>query len=390
MNMRRLKGIACLFLFICTFIFYHTKITVQAEENPLDKMREETLAYFTPTTGKVIQVIDKQVVITVGANGSVKEGMRFNILREEAPFKHPVTKEPLGTAELSIGKIEIKEVRSESALGEILEGSAQEGDKARISEMKVNMLFYQSRDIDWHLADSYYRTLKETGRVHLIDTSIETDNPSQVIEEARRLRAEVALILTSSPGSGNQLNQRLFWVSDGSMISEISTEITADIAKELKFGEQFIPPIGKDAWLQHELPFEAKLITVADIDGDGIQEIVVGSDNDVKFYTLGAVLQPALGGISIEGVGQDNFVWLDALDLNGNGKDEILVTSIRGDTIISSVYELKGQVFDLLYSEDIFLRKLGDTLIAQSFSRAEGFQGSVSFMLCPRGTETAS
>ncbi len=382
---RRLKGVACFFLLIFLFIFHHAKITAHAEENPLDKMRDETLAYFTPITGKVIQLIDKQVEITVGANDAVKKGMRFNILREEAPFKHPVTKEPLGNAELLIGKIEIKEVKAESAIGEILEGSPQEGDKARISEMEVNMLFYQSQDIDWHLADSYYRKLKETGRVHLVDTSIETDNTSEIIEEAKRLRAEVALILTSSPGPGNQLNQRLFWVSDGSMISEITTEIAADLAKDLKFGEQFIPSIGKDAWLKHELPFEAKLITVADIDGDGIQEIVVGSDDDVKFYTLGAILQPALGGIKIEGISQDNFLWLDAIDLNRNGKDEILITSMRGETIISSIYELKGQEFDQLYSGDLFIRKLGDTLIEQSFSRAEGFHGGVSSMFWENG-----
>jgi len=209
-------------------------VTSYADDNPLNRMRDETISYFKPMTGKITMVEDKKVAVDIGAKDSVRTGMRFNILREEAPFKHPVTKETLGRLESSVGSLEIKEVGSDSSVGTIMRGDAKKGDKVRISEIKVNILFCQSKDIDWYLADSYYRNMKETGRFNMIDTGIDTDDQSKVIEEARRLHAEVALFLTAKAAdSGTLLTQRLFWVSDGLKLAEVDTKIDVAYTKEL-------------------------------------------------------------------------------------------------------------------------------------------------------------
>ncbi|MDH5202067.1 MAG: hypothetical protein OEW69_02235, partial [Nitrospirota bacterium] len=207
--------------FLLTFLF-----GLYADEAPLHKMRDEATSYFKPMTGKIIMVEGKKVVFNLGTKDSVKTGMRFTILREGIPFIHPVTKEPLGKLESSIGRLEVKEAGLDRSTGYIITGDAKEGDKIRISESKVSMLFCQSKDIDWYLADSHYRVLKETGRFHLIDTAIETDNSSKVIEEAKRLKAEVALLITAKAGeSGTLLTQRLFWVNDGLKFSETDAKI---------------------------------------------------------------------------------------------------------------------------------------------------------------------
>src|SRR4030042_5542768 len=188
-----------LLLALCSLLYALCSHAAYADDNPLDRRRDETISYFKPMTGKITMIEDKKVVVDIGAKDSVRTGMRFNILREEAPFKHPVTKETLGKLESSVGSLEIKEAGPDSSTGIIVEGDAKEGDKVRISEIKVNMLFCQSKGLDWYLADSYYRNLKETGRFNIIDTGLETDDPSKVIEEARRLHAEVALLLTAKP-----------------------------------------------------------------------------------------------------------------------------------------------------------------------------------------------
>ncbi len=151
-------------------------VAAYADDNPLNRMKDETISYFKPMTGEITIVEDKKVVINLGTKDSVRIGMRFNMLREEAPLRHPVTKKLLGKMESSVGRLEIKEAGLDSSIGAIIEGEAKEGDKVRISGVKVNMLFCQSKDIDWYLADSYYRNLKETGRFNMIDTGIETDN----------------------------------------------------------------------------------------------------------------------------------------------------------------------------------------------------------------------
>ncbi|MEW6419447.1 MAG: hypothetical protein AB1480_15260 [Nitrospirota bacterium] len=370
----------CFMLYALSFTLCALCATVvsYADDNPLNKMRDETISYFKPVTGRIIMVEDKKVVVSLGTKDSVKTGMRFKILREEAPFKHPVTKETLGTLESSIGRIEIKEVGPDSSTGIIVEGDAKEGDKVRISEIKVNMLFCQSKDIDWYLADSYYRNLKGTGRFNMIDTDLETDEPSKVIEEARRLHAEVALLLTAKPaGSGTFLIQRLFWVSDGLKFSELDTKIDVAYAKELRFGEEFFTLHKEETLLTFDLPFSSRFITTGDINGDGKQEIILSTGEDIEVYALGVDLQPAIGDVRIKGSNLEDHLWLDSIDLNSNGRDEIIITSMRGNDITSYIYELKDNKFVLQYKDNVFMRRIENGLIAQAYSRAEGFEGDV-------------
>lgn len=322
-------------LFALSALLFILCVNVYAADNPLDKMRDTTAAFFKPLTGKIITVEDKKVTVNIGAKDFVKPGMRFNILREEAPFKHPVTKQPLGNLESLIGQVEIKETGNDSASGNIIRGVAKEGDKIRISEVKVNLLFCQSKDMDWQLSDSYHRKLKETERFNIIDTNLETDDPSKVLEEARRLKADVASYLFSKQGpAGTALIQRLYYVSDGLQFSETETNVTADLAKELRFGEEFFKINKKEASLQLDLPIDAKLMTTCDIDGDGKKEIALSAGKDVLFYNLSADLQPALGGLGIKGSRLDEHLWLDTLDMNKNGRDEVIITLMKGTRLI--------------------------------------------------------
>jgi hypothetical protein len=349
-----------------------------ADDNPLIRLRDETVSYFKPMTGKITMVEDKKVVINLGAKDSVRAGMRFNILREEAPFRHPVTKEILGKMESSVGKLEIVEARPESATGSIIAGDAKEGDKVRISEIKVNVLFSQAKDIDWNLADSYYRNLKETGRFNMIDTDVETEDTTKIIDEARRLNADVALLLTAKAAdSGTLLTQRLFWVADSLKFAETDTRVDSAYAKELRFGEELFAQDKEESLLQFDLPYGARLITMGDINGDGKQELIVSTGKDIMVYTPGVDLQPALGGSKLKGATLDDDLWLDSIDLNKNGKDEIVITAMKRDEIVSYIYEWSGTEFTLLYKDNVFLRRIENRLIAQEYSRAEGFDGPV-------------
>jgi hypothetical protein len=350
-----------------------------AEDNPLDKMRDETVAFFKPMSGKITAVDGGRVTVDIGVRDSVKAGMRFTILREEAAFRHPVTKQPLGNLESLIGQLEISEAGSDKSYGSVIQGTAKDGDKIRISEVKVNLLFCQSKDTDWQMADSYHRKLKETDRFNIIDTDLESDNPSEILNEAKRLKADVALNLISSQGaSGAELLQRLFYVSDGRQFSEIKAGVNAALAKDLRFGEEFFKTEKKDASLELDLPMDAKLIATGDIDADGKKEILLSNGKEILFYNLGSDLQPALGGLTIKSSALDDHLWLDTIDLNGNGRDEVVVTSMKGDEIISYIYELKGPELVLLFQEKGFLRRLDKGLIGQAYSRAEGYDGAVS------------
>lgn len=388
-------------LALCFMLFaLYFPVTAHADENPLNKMRDETISYFNPIAGKVIKVEGQKVFVNLGTKDSVKEGMRFSILREGVTFIHPVTKEPLGKLESPVGRLDIKEIGTDTATGIIVTGEAKEGDKVRISEKQVSMLFCQSKSIEWNIADSYFRSLKETGRFDLLGTAIETDDPQEVIKEAKRLNAEVALLLTyKTVESGMFVNQRLFWVSDGIGFAEMDTKIETAYVKEMKFGEEFFSPKREEPSVEVNMPFGVRFLAVGDIDGDHRQEMLLSSGKDVKIYLSGADLQPALGGIYIKGSKLDDHLWIDTIDLNKNGRDEIIITSmsrkfetediskdgrdevtlssVRSGGVVSYIYELQGTEFVLLYKGNVFLRKMGEELIAQAYSKDEGFTGDV-------------
>jgi hypothetical protein len=350
---------------------------VHAGDSPLPGLTDTTLSFFKAMNGRITRIEDRQVVIDIGNKQGIKTGMRLTVLREQTPFRHPVTKEVLGNIESLTGKLEIQEVSENSSVGIVLEGNAQEGDKVRISEVKVNILFCQSKDVDWQLSEAYHKNLRETGRVTLLDTALETDDPAAALDEAKKLHAEVLLLLSSTTDEkGTVLTQRLFWVSDGEKLTETGVRIDASLEKELRFGEQFFD-IKTDAVLQFDLPLSARFITTGDINGDGRDEIILASDKDIGIYTPGADLKPALGGIRIKGESSDENIWLDVVDLNRNQKDEIIITTMKGDAVTSYIYELQGSEFIALHKDFLFLRSLNDRLFAQAYSPAEGFSGPV-------------
>lgn len=364
-----------LLLVICLLLLANISY---ADDTAINKLRDNTLSYFTPLKGKITSINGKIATIDLGTKSHIKPGMRVTVFREGAPFIHPVTKEPLGRVETHVGRAEVREVGPDTSALVILKGDVREGDKVRISETKVRMLFYQGKGVDWYLSDSYYRSLKETGRFELVDTAMETDDDARIIAEAKRLNADAVLILSAKEsGKDTLLKQRLFWVDDSMKFAEDEINVAVAFVKELKFGEEFFSPQKGDVWLYFDLPFGVRFIATGDLDGDGKQELLMSTGKDVRVYVPGVDLQPSLGGVEIKGSATDDHLWLDTIDLNGNGRDEVIVTSMKDGDVVSYIYELKGPEFSLLWKGKFFLRRIGNELIAQEYDPGQGFIGDV-------------
>ncbi len=358
------------------FVLIALFISVQAfgaQEDPVTKLKDDTMAYFKPQSGKVVRLENGKVFVSIGEKEGLRPGMRLRVLREGAPFVHPVTKELLGNIEATVGKIEIKDAQAESSSGRIVEGEAKEGDRVRISETKVRLFFCQDKSIDWYLADDFYRKLKSTGRIEMVDTALETDDETKVLAEAKKAGAEVALIVTAKEADKAILmRERLYWVDDGAKFVDTEVKVPADYAKDLKFGEEFFAPSAGGAMTMFDLSFGARFIAVGDVYGDGKQEIILSTGKDIRIYLAGADLTP-MG--EIKGSAKDDHIWIDTIDLDKDGKDEIVVTSMRNDAVVSSVYKAEGPDFKKLWEGNYFLRRLGDGLVGQAYS--DGFSGDI-------------
>lgn len=356
-----------------------------ADEDPLETLKEETFRLFTPMTGKITDTGGAKVTINIGAKDGVRTGMRMTVLSVGEAFLHPVTRQVLGNVESASGRIQVIETRDSDSVGEIVEGNARIGDKVRISESKMPLTFIQDRRTDWYLADDYYRRLKNTGRMAMRDTALETADVQQAVEEGKRLGAEAVLLLTAKEAEkGTLLRQRLFWTSDGRQFFDREIKVDIAFSKELKFGADLFGPSAGEALLKYRLPYNARFVTTGDYDGDGKQEVMISDSNSLRGYVLGMDLEELW---QVKESVRDEHIWIDSADIDGNGRDELIVTSRRDDDVFSFIYRLDGSAFVKIWEGKSFVRWAGGRLLSQSGS-IDGYDGPVTVLRWKGGIET--
>lgn len=370
--------ILCLISFAVNNAYAQKKEELKEELEPrLDILKNEALSYVQPVTGKIISVDGNSVRINVGAKETLKAGMRLNVFKEGVGFIHPVTKEPLGRLEIPVGNVEITSADLNQAVGIITSGKPQDflDSKIKIPATKIKLLFYQG-NIDWYLGDFYYQMIKESGRFELIDTVIEADDISKILAEAKKKGVEAVLILQTEELKDNvNVMQRLFWAKDSKLFSEKKVPVNPSLVKKLRLRARFFSPTGGEVLLSYRLPFGANRIAAGDFDGDGNMDIVFVQADEVKIYKPGVDLK-LLWEFKVPMTNE--ILWVDTLDANKNGRDEIIITSMHNERITSYIYELKDHSFNMLWkAEDIFIRNLDSRIIGQGYSKRDGFEESV-------------
>lgn len=356
-----------------------TYIPCFADISLFQKVVDETLVYFRPMKGIIKSVEGKKAVIDLGSRHGVKKDMRFSIIREQAPFRHPVTKELLGNLEAIVGRLHVIETSEDSSICEIIDGNGSIGDKVRISEVKLNLLFYQTSTSDWYTADLYYKELKDTGRFNMIDTSVNKDDANEIIKEAKRLNADVAIFVDIKEKESKLIfTQDLYWVTDGYRFGHLEQVIEGDFAKEARFADKFFKIYKEEPWLEIELPFNARFIGIADIYGDLKKEIIFATDNGIGLLNFfDGKGYESIERINLPDIKSGEILWLDSLDFNKNGRDEIAVTYMREKKVETLIYEFYDKELKLVYKYQGFMRNLNGLLIGQEYSPSTGFEGPV-------------
>jgi hypothetical protein len=346
----------------------------------LEKLRDEALSYFTPLEGRVTGVVEGAVYVDQGSKAGLKEGMRLDVFRKGEVFHHPITREPIGTAETRVAMAEVKETGPGYSELVLLEGEARPGDVVRLSSAKVRALFYQKLSVDWNVAEEYYLKLKESGRFELLDTAPGRAGPGEIAARARKSGARVAIVLSAeNKGKGSLfLKQQVLWASDGSVLSEDAVSLGAGEVRDLSLGEEFFEPEKGVPSVAFTIPFNARFLRTADLDGDGQYEVLLASSDMVAAYSFKGSLVPALGGAEIKGDADEEFIWLDTLDFDGDGRDEVLITSKDDRGVKTTVYKYEGREFSVLRRDrNVYGRVLGGRLYAQERSPVGGYKGKV-------------
>jgi hypothetical protein len=373
-----------------------------AKEASFDMLTKEAISYFSPMEGSIVASAGQTFRSDLSARTGLKTGMRLEVFKRGTAFLHPITKEVIGQSEELIGTAEALQADSFGSTFRVLTGEAHEGDTLRLSSAPVRAMFYQSSDANWNLAEEYHLRLKDTGRFELLDAVPGRLPEKAVIEQARSMNAAVVIVVSAGTSTdAESLRQKLLWVENPKELSSMEIRFEKETVEKYALGDEYFTPEATLSEVAFTLPYAGRLMGAGDFNGDGTEELLIASDNSLLFYTFGASLAPALDGIEVKTGNMKTPVWLDIDDLDGDGQDEIVLTSLvlmgalenpadiearplkqQATRVISRVFDYQKGDFRVLWEWSFYVRAIDGVLYAQEFSRSRGFRGKV-FMLRP-------
>lgn len=386
----------CLFSFLSLFLICglaHASEKASQEtgsNNAVSALKGEVLSFFEPVTGNIEEVDGGAVRVKIDDGTKLKEGARLSVYRKGEPFYHPTTKELIGASEDLAGLVEISgdgPVTGSYACT-VVSGELRSGDIVRITSSKVRLAFFQDRGADWALSEAFFSSLKDSGRFDMLEKYSPGSERERLIAISKELGAEVLLFL-STPVVNNKrtLRVELYRVDDSKLFSDITSEVSSEYINELSQYDDFMSEsLGdKEPWNTFELN-GGDIFAIGDITGTGIKELIVSDGHVIRIYSMDKGMQEVW---AITGSTRERHISMDVLDLNGNGIDEIFVTSISNEAKISSMTgngtgSDRGRIssFVIEYSpsegyrkisEDMpfFLRVVSGKLLMQGFSDKE-------------------
>ncbi|MBI5740822.1 MAG: VCBS repeat-containing protein [Nitrospirae bacterium] len=370
----------------------------ETAETAVARTVEAVLSLFNPVSGKVSEVADGKVLVKFSEAATLRKGMRFSVFREGRPFHHPVTGALIGYAEDFAGRIEATGETVKEGLHTclIISGGPKAGDTVRISSSKIRVAFFQERKSDWGLSETFYASLKKTGRFEIVEVYTPTYKPEDLSQLARDRNAE-AVLLFSTPVRDEKrfVKTALYWSDDAKMLAETEETAGAGLTDMAPPEEKFISSSLTETvpWGNYRLE-AGQLFATGDVDGNGPAELVVSDGNDLRIYSFREELQATW---VIKGSTGEKHISVDVLDVNNNGRAEIFVTSLAGDTAMktddgrpggktvgisvrSFVVEFDPSGGYRRIRDDLpyFFRAEGRMLLMQKFDPARGYGGAVN------------
>ncbi len=96
-------------------------------------------------------------------------------------------------------------------------------------------------------------------------------------------------------------------------------------------------------WMSERFPVEFRGMDIGDVNKDGLNEIVTITRNEIRIFRKKGKEFKMLQRIA--GRGSDNYLSVDVADINGNGIPEIIVTNAQENSLDSFVYEWQDGKF---------------------------------------------
>jgi len=356
---------------------------------------EGLLALFPAVEGYVVSANGAEVYIDLAGKDLVKPGMELQIYRSGDDMIHPVTKQVLGSYEKNLGVLSVTEVREKYSRGALdAAGEAAgivAGDRVRLSARRLRTLLHVAGTAAGieigPLAQSLIARGEQSRRFAMIDEpgwllsldalgapweNVRTD-PSLLRRLGELTAADLLLLARIEPGAVPRVAVEVRSLRTGTMLGELSerwpapapavdpTAAAVPVVSAPESAPEVPGPVAltsspaPDEYIVRALTTPARALAVGNILGEGRLEVLLTDGAKLSLFRWE---EKALVWLWDEdGRGGRRVLSLDAADFDGDGRSEVLVTSVAHGRVTSELRRWQDHALKIAATiEGVYLR----------------------------------
>jgi hypothetical protein len=399
-------------------------LTASADQTALGSVSGDLVAAVgssLPSDCLVIYVQENEVYLDITREKGAAVGRKFVIERPGVEIRHPVTGEVVGRAQTRIGEVQITWLQEgfckARVVGATAEGGIRVKDTARPVEGPVVVRYLMRHD------DGSVSRLTElldgeiAAALGTIASLTQKTGPALAMTAGGAVSSSSALpeadVAVGGRVVGDSIELHVVSLATNSVVKTLYGEvpvairllgaekaraagIAAPAASGAAVGGALEPVAYREGGeVSAALNFDPLDMTAADVDGDGIDELIFGEERHVR------IMRIKLGGV-LEEVARLSVGWASRIfhvtagDIDRDGKAEIYVIEKPGNYIRAAGYRFAGGRLDRFWKEnDIFLRVVrtseGDVLFGQRYGSGRPFErGIVRYRFAGAELQSAS
>lgn len=371
------------------------------------RVAEELANAFPKAETRIVAVEGDEVRLEGPGVPVLRPGLELVAYRKGETFRHPITNQPLGQSEEEVATLVVTGVAGEQAVARVAEGGRLPavGDGARLTAgrigvavlppLGVNAPFESADQTALLLVARFSALLEKTGRFLALEPRrvLEVAGggggaPAPTALEAARRLGATAVLSSRVVQDGRVRHLETAWISGrtGATLVTTRTPLVRGTFPP-RFAWEQTPELER----RYSLEGLVRGLALADLDGDGRPELIIGDERAVTIQQW----QQGLGLIAVPG-GEFRpgglILSVDAADVNGSGWAQVVVVDYRGDGVgvHATVLELKDGRLRILYeTRDRYLRviRVGPEpwLLEQAVGQTEPFEPTIRRLVWQEG-----